>query len=137
MHLIIINFYGTYILRNLRSEVQQNTIIKYNRQHGRPKVLIRMRDNRRFMVEMQFGINLSLSFFRKIVIVSDVFKVMWSSFQTLSATTEKAYLPKLSFVLCTISCTIEILWRIPITQFINEYRKKSKFIHTPIIIMLS
>ena len=60
------------------------------------------------MVEMQFGINV-LSFFRKIVIVSDVFKVMGSSFQTLGAATEKACLPKLSFVLGTISCEIDDL----------------------------
>ena len=55
------------------------------------------------MVEMQFGINV-LSFFQKIAIVSDAFKVMGSSFQTLRAATEKARLPKLSFVLGTISC---------------------------------
>ena len=34
----------------------------------------------------------------KIAIVSDVFKVMGSSFQTLGTATEKACLPKLSFV---------------------------------------
>ena len=55
------------------------------------------------MVGMQFGIDV-LSFFRKIAIVSDVFKVIGSSFQTLGAATEKARLPKLSFVLGTISC---------------------------------
>ena len=56
------------------------------------------------MVEMQFGID-DISFFsRKIAIVSDVFKVMGSSFQTLGAATEKALSPKLSFVLGTISC---------------------------------
>ena len=43
-------------------------------------------------------------FFWNVVIVSDVFKVMGSSFQTLGAATEKARLPKLSFVLGTISC---------------------------------
>ena len=43
-------------------------------------------------------------FYWKIAIVSDVFKVMGSSFQTLGAATEKARLPKLSFVLGTISC---------------------------------
>ena len=37
-------------------------------------------------------------------IVSDVFKVMGSSFQTLGAATEEARLPKLSLVLGTISC---------------------------------
>ena len=57
--LIIINFYGAYIVRNLSSEAQQNIIIKRNREQGRPKVIIRTRDNRRFMVEMQFGINMS------------------------------------------------------------------------------
>ena len=56
------------------------------------------------MVEMQFGIN--VEFFQKIAIVSDVFKVIGSSFQTLDATTDKACLPKLSFVLGTISCEI-------------------------------
>ena len=55
------------------------------------------------MVGMQFGIDV-LNFFRKIAIVSDVFKVIGSSFQTLGAATEKVRLPKLSFVLGTISC---------------------------------
>ena len=102
---IIINFYGAYILRNLSSEAQQNRFIKHNHEHGRVKVSIRMRDNRTFLVEMQFGIDV-LIFFRKIAIVSDVFKVIGSSFQTLGAATEKACLPKLSFVLGTISCEI-------------------------------
>ena len=100
---IIIDFYGAYILRNLSSEAQQNRISKRNRKQGRAKVSIRTRDNRTFMVGMQFGIDV-LSFFRKIAIVSDVFKVIGSSFQTLGAATEKARLPKLSFVLGTISC---------------------------------
>ena len=43
-----------------------------------------------------------LSFFQKIAIVSDVSSLMVSSFQTLGA--EKASLPKLSFLLGTISC---------------------------------
>ena len=55
------------------------------------------------MVGMQVGIDV-LSFFRKIAIVSDVFKVIGSSFQTLGTATEKARLPKLNFVLGTISC---------------------------------
>ena len=55
----------------------------------------------KFMVEMQFGLNF---FFGKIAIVSDVLKVMWSSFQTLGATTGKACLPNISFVLGTINC---------------------------------
>ena len=38
-----------------------------------------------------------LSCFRKIAIVSEVFKVLRSSLQTLGAATEKARLPKLSF----------------------------------------
>ena len=46
------------------------------------------------------------SFFREVAIVSDVFKVIGSSFQTLGAGTEKACLPKLRFVLDTISCKI-------------------------------
>ena len=52
-----------------------------------------------------------LSFFsRKIAIVSDVFKVMGSSLQTLGEATEKARLPKLTFVLGTISgCEIDDL----------------------------
>ena len=57
--IIIINFYGAYILRNLSSEAQQNRIIKHNREQGRVKVVIRARDNRIFMLEMQFGINVS------------------------------------------------------------------------------
>ena len=40
-----------------------------------------------------------LRFFQKIAIVSDVFKVMGWSFQTLGAATEKARLLKLSVVL--------------------------------------
>ena len=52
--IIIINFYGAYIVRILSSEVQQNRIIKHNREQGRAKVIIRSRDNRRFMAEMQF-----------------------------------------------------------------------------------
>ena len=55
-----------------------------------------------------------LSFFRKIAIVSDVFKVIGNSFQTLGAATEKACLTKLSFVLDTISCCeiddLSFLW---------------------------
>ena len=91
--IIIINFYGACILKKLSSEVQQNRIIKHNSEQGRAKVSTRTRDNRIFMVEMQFGIDV-LSFFRKIAIVSDVFKVIGSSFQTLDAATEKAHLPK-------------------------------------------
>ena len=45
-----------------------------------------------------------LSIFRKIAIVSDVFKGMERSFQIVAAATEKARLPKLSFVFGTISC---------------------------------
>ena len=67
--IIIINFYGTYILKNLGSEAQQNIIIKHNREQGSAKV-VRTRDNQRFMVKIQFGINV-LSFFWKIAIVSD------------------------------------------------------------------
>ena len=38
--IIIINFYGAYILRNLSSEAQQNIIIKCNCEQGRTKVVI-------------------------------------------------------------------------------------------------
>ena len=41
--------------------MQQNRIIKHNREQGRAKI-IRMRVHRRFMVEMQFGINMSCGF---------------------------------------------------------------------------
>ena len=51
--IIIINFYGAYILRNLSSEVQQNRIIKHNPEQRRAKIITRTRDHRRFMVEMQ------------------------------------------------------------------------------------
>ena len=54
--IIIIDFNGAYFLRNLSSEAQQNRISKRNRKQGRPKVNIRTRDNRTFMVGMQFGI---------------------------------------------------------------------------------
>ena len=70
--IIIIDFYGAYILRNLSSEAQQNRISRRNCKQGRAKVSIRTWDNRTFMVGMQFGIDV-LSFLRKIAIVSDVF----------------------------------------------------------------
>ena len=47
------------ILCNMSSEAGQNRIIKYNRERGRAKVIIRTRENQRFKVEMQFGINIS------------------------------------------------------------------------------
>ena len=59
--IIIINFYGAYILRNLSSEAQQKIIIKHNREQGRAKVIIRTRDNQRCMAEMQFGIKFNMS----------------------------------------------------------------------------
>ena len=99
--IIIINFYGASIIKHLISEAQQNIIIKHNREQGRPQVIIITRDNRRCMVEMQFGINIFF-FFRKIAVALDVFKVMGSSFQILGAVTEKKRLPKLSLVLGTI-----------------------------------
>ena len=89
--------------------MQQNRIIKHNRKQGRAKVSIRNEGQPNI-----YGGNASwnryvLSFVRKIAIVSDVFKVIGSSFQTLGAATEKAYLPKLSLVLGTISCEIDDL----------------------------
>ena len=57
--IIITDFYGAYILRNLSSEAQQNRISKRNRKQGRAKVSIRTRDNRTFMVGVQFGIDMS------------------------------------------------------------------------------
>ena len=77
--------------------MQQNRIIKHNREQGRAKVIIRMRDNRRFMVEISASYDNSSVFSKDSYIVSDVFKVMGSSFQTLGAATEKACFPKLSF----------------------------------------
>ena len=59
LHCLIIDFYGAYVLRNLSSEAQQNRISKRNRKQGRAKVSIRTRDNRTFMVGMQFGIDMS------------------------------------------------------------------------------
>ena len=50
-----------------------------------------------------------LECFWKVAIVSDVFKVMGSSFQTLGAATEKAHLSKLCLVLGTISCEMDDL----------------------------
>ena len=64
--IIIINFCDAYILRNLSSEAQQNKIFEHNREQAREA---QTRDTGRFMVEMQFEINV-LSFFRKIAIVS-------------------------------------------------------------------
>ena len=46
------NFYGTYILRNLSSEVQQNIIFKHNPEQGCTKVVIGTREHRQFIVEM-------------------------------------------------------------------------------------
>ena len=93
-----------YILRNseaqLSSEAQQNRTFKHNREQGCAKVTIRTRGNRRFMVE----INVLSFFLEGNYIVSDVFKVMGISFHTLGTVTEKARLPKLRFVLGTISC---------------------------------
>ena len=63
--IIITNFYDAYILRNLSSEAQQKRIIKDNREQARAKVDIRTRDNRRFTVEMQFGIHMSSVFFER------------------------------------------------------------------------
>ena len=57
--IIIIDFYGAYILRNLSSEARQNRISKRNRKQGRAKVSVRTRDNRTFMVGKQFGIDMS------------------------------------------------------------------------------
>ena len=62
--IIIIDFYGAYILRNLSSEARQNRISKRNRKQGHAIVSIRTRDNRTFMVGMQVGIDV-LSFFGK------------------------------------------------------------------------
>ena len=51
MIVIILHFYGTYILRKLSSEVQQN-IFKLNPEQGCTKVVIGTRDHRQFIVEM-------------------------------------------------------------------------------------
>ena len=56
-----------------------------------------------------YGGNACLEFFWKVAIVSDVFRVMGSSFQTLGTTTEEACLPKLSLVLGTMSCEMDDL----------------------------
>ena len=50
-----------------------------------------------------------LIFFRKVAIVSYVFKVMWPSVQTLNVATVKVRLPKLNFVLSMLSCEINDL----------------------------
>ena len=55
---IISYFCCAYLLRNLSSETQHNTIIKYNLIQERAKVIIRKRENGRFIVEVQFGINI-------------------------------------------------------------------------------
>ena len=96
--MIVINFYGADILKNLSSEAQQNRIIKHNREQGRAKVIIRTRGKPKIYGGNAIWNKYVLSFFRKIAIVSDVFKVIGSSFQTLGAATEEARLPKLSFV---------------------------------------
>ena len=57
--IVIINLYDAYIARNLSSEAQQNRIIKHNREQGPANVINRTRDHRRFMVGMQFGVNMS------------------------------------------------------------------------------
>ena len=52
MIVTIMNFYGTYILRNLSSEVQQNRIFKHNREKGCTKVVIGTREHRHYIVEI-------------------------------------------------------------------------------------
>ena len=60
--IIVMNFYGACIPRNLSSEAQQSRIIKHNREQGRAKVITRTRDNRKFMMGMQIGITMYLWF---------------------------------------------------------------------------
>ena len=79
----------------------KSRIIKHNREQGYAKDIIR--DNRIYGGKAIWN-KYVLIFFRKVAIVSDVFKVMGSSFQTQGAATRKARLPKLSLVLGTISC---------------------------------
>ena len=61
--IIIINFYGVYILRNLSSETQQNRIIKHNCEQGCTKVIYQNEGQPKIYGEMQFGINMSIEFF--------------------------------------------------------------------------
>ena len=65
-----------------------------------------------------------LSFLRKIAKVTVVFKVMGISFQTLGAATEKACLPKLSFLLGTICCEIDYQSCLEIFQRCRRLAKK-------------
>ena len=73
-------FLGTWAQRRNKAE-SLNIIVNRDAQNSLSK---RGTTDRRFKVEMQF---------RKKAIVSDVFKVMRSSFQTPGAATEKARLP--------------------------------------------
>ena len=52
----------TYISSGTWAQRRNKTELLSNRVQGRTKVIIRKRDNRRFMVEMQFGINMSWVF---------------------------------------------------------------------------
>ena len=83
MLIIIIIMY--YILSNLSADAQQARIINYTHEQARAQI-IRITDHR-FLTEMQ-----GLGFYFDIV--SDDYKVMGSSFQTLGSTTEKSRFSK-------------------------------------------
>ena len=73
----------------------------------------------------KFGIHIFLVFFWKVAKVSDDFKVMGSSSQTLGAATEKR-LPKLSLAFGKITCCeIDDLWRLGIFE---RCRRLAKYI---------
>ena len=65
--------------------LQQNRIIKHNREQGYTKVIIRTGDHQKFLVEMQFGINV-LSFLEG--------SYSFRCFQSVEGSTEKAHLSK-------------------------------------------
>ena len=92
--LIIINFYGAYVLRNLNSEAQQTRIIKRNREQGRAKVIIRKRDRQRFR-----GNTILNKYVLSFLEGSYSFRCFLSDGEFILAR-----FPKLRLVLGTISC---------------------------------
>ena len=86
------NFYGTYIFRNLSPEVQQNRIIKHNREQGRTS---------HYQNEGQPKIYGGNAIWNVLSFLEDnySFRCFQSDGKTLGAATEKACLSKLSFVL--------------------------------------
>lgn len=88
--IIIMDFHSAYILRN-KTESLSIIAKSYYCQKGPPKIYCGNTRWNRYVS----------SFLRKVPIVSDVLKLMESSFHALGAATENARLPKFDLVLGT------------------------------------